>query len=35
VFETVYCNFKGMDLADIQADYESITGDYSWKLITI
>jgi hypothetical protein len=28
VFETVYGNFKGMDLADIQADYESITGDY-------
>ena len=28
VAETVYCNFKGMDLADIQADYESITGDY-------
>ena len=28
VIETVYSNFKGMDLADIQADYESITGDY-------
>ena len=28
VFETVYNNFKDMDLADIQADYESITGDY-------
>ena len=28
VAETVYCNFKGMDLADIQADFESITGDY-------
>ena len=28
VFETVYGNFKSMDLADIQADYESITGDY-------
>ena len=24
VFETVYCNFKGMDLADIQADYEEV-----------
>jgi hypothetical protein len=30
VIETVYSNFKGMDLADIQADYESITGDYLW-----
>ena len=29
VAESVYCNFKGMDLADIQADYKSITGDYS------
>lgn len=28
VFETVYGNFKGMDLGDIQADYKSITGDY-------
>ena len=28
VFETVYNNFKSMDLGDIQADYESITGDY-------
>ena len=28
VFETVYGNFKSMDLGDIQADYESITGDY-------
>jgi len=27
VFETVYCNFKSMDIWDIQADYESITGD--------
>ena len=24
VFETVYGNFKGMDLADIQADYEEV-----------
>ena len=23
----VYCNFKGMDLADIQADYEEIKDD--------
>lgn len=28
VIETVYGNFKSMDLGDIQADYESITGDY-------
>jgi hypothetical protein len=28
VFETVYSNFKDMDLVDIQADYKSITGDY-------
>tara|TARA_B100000963_G_C22612401_1_gene665497 strand:- start:218 stop:400 length:183 start_codon:yes stop_codon:yes gene_type:complete len=26
VAESVYCNFKSMDLADIQADYEEI-GD--------
>ena len=24
VAESVYCNFKGMDLADIQADYEGL-----------
>tara|TARA_R100001440_G_scaffold49270_1_gene69215 strand:+ start:13 stop:195 length:183 start_codon:yes stop_codon:yes gene_type:complete len=24
VAESVYCNFKGMDLADIQADYEEL-----------
>ena len=24
VAESVYCNFKGMDLADIQADYEEV-----------
>lgn len=27
VFETVYCNFKGMDLADIQADYEEVNDE--------
>ena len=27
VAESVYCNFKGMDLADIQADYEEIKDD--------
>ncbi len=24
VAESVYCNFKGMDLADIQAEYEEM-----------
>jgi hypothetical protein len=24
VAESVYCNFKGMDLSDIQADYEEL-----------
>jgi hypothetical protein len=27
VFETVYGNFKSMDLGDIQEDYESIKGE--------
>jgi len=27
VFETVYCNFKSMDLADIQADYEDLNNE--------
>ena len=27
VFETVYSNFKDMDLADIQADYEDINNE--------
>ena len=27
VFETVYSNFKDMDLADIQAEYEEINNE--------
>ncbi len=27
VSETVYCNFKSMDLADIQADYEELNNE--------
>ena len=28
VFEAVYSNFKGMDLADIQAEYEEVNNEY-------
>ncbi len=27
VAESVYCNFKGMDLDDIQADYEEMNNE--------
>jgi len=27
IFETVYSNFKDMDLADIQAEYEEINNE--------